>query len=279
MKKTNIERIIKQGSTKQKIKLFFTDIAYSNTVGYKTAELIEDGDNLTVKSRDYILTDRDKNIIFQSIKKPKDKEYYEYLRLGNKAFLMFKTTITNYTKDFDYWTVVLQGYTGVILLHKSYQLMINEIMETFDGLTLEDEKLRERLIKKTLETLKPFGATKGKPSGYLHSINIGLANEDGYKLSKLIEEINEKIIDAKEFIKGIETFLSKQLPLQPYKKFVKDEEDKIKTNIQKCIKYIESLKMPSEKLQDNERYKILNWDEVEVEVTDEDIEDIKRAGL
>ena len=97
-------------------------------------------------------------------------------------------------------------------------------------------------------------------------------------MSEVIEVINEKIIDAKEFIKGVETFLIKRLPLQPYKKFIKDEEDKIKTNIQKCIKHIESIK-EDEKLLDDEMYKILNWDEVEVEITDEDIEDIKRAGL
>lgn len=260
MKKTDIERIIKQGSTRQKIKLYFTDVAYFNT---------------TVKN---LLTDKERDIIFNSIKEPKDIKHWEELRTWNKAFLMFKPTITSYTKDFDYWNAVLQGYTGVINLHKSYQFMINEIMETFTGLTLEDEKLREQLIKKTLDTLKPFGATKGKPSGYLRSINIGLACLDSYKLSEVIEVINEKIIDAKEFIKGVETFLIKRLPLQPYKKFIKDEEDKIKTNIQKCIKHIESIK-EDEKLQDDEMYKILNWDEVEVEITDEDIEDIKRAGL
>jgi len=34
-----------------------------------------------------------------------------------------------------------------------------------------------------------------------------------------------------------------------------------------------------EELQEDERFKILYWDEVEVKVTDEDIEDIKNAGL
>ena len=39
MRKTDIERIIKQGSTRQKIKLYFTDVAYFNTKGIAQAEL------------------------------------------------------------------------------------------------------------------------------------------------------------------------------------------------------------------------------------------------
>lgn len=39
MKQTDIERIIKQGSPKQKIKLYFTDIAHFNTIGQYTAKI------------------------------------------------------------------------------------------------------------------------------------------------------------------------------------------------------------------------------------------------
>ena len=261
MKKTNIERIIKQGSTKQKIKLYFTDIAHFNTVGN-------------------LLTDKERDIIFNSIKEPKDIKHWEELRTWNKVFLMFKPIISTYTKSFDYLNSEIRRVTHNILLHKSYQYIINDIIKTFDGLTLEDEKLRERLIKKTLESFKahPFDAKKADPPGYLKSIVIPQTYNVG-ELVKSIEFLNEKIIDAKEFIKGIETFLSKNLPLQPYKQFLKDEEDKIKTNIEKCKEWVEITHKIEGELQDDERYKILNWDEVEVEVTDEDIEDIKRAGL
>lgn len=288
MKKTDIERIIKQGSTKQKIKLYFTDIAYFNTVGQYTADIIGSGDTATLDRPDKILTDKEKDIIFNSIKEPKDTKYWEELRTWNRAFLMFKPTITTYAKNFDYLTAQLSKFTVVRILHKSYEDAINDILEV-----VEEKKLRETLVKTALESLKQFDAMKYQEKGFLPFIEIPEANING-KVWLLVEILNEKIKEAKEYIKGIETFLNKQLPLQPYKQFLKDEEDKIKANIQECRELIEAFTLgktvenemdkaikvkTKEELQDEERYKILNWDEVEVEVTDEDIEDIKNAGI
>ena len=45
---------------------------------------------------------------------------------------------------------------------------------------------------------------------------------------KYMDKLNEKIKEAKEYIEGIRTFLNKYLPLQPYKEFLKEAEDKIK---------------------------------------------------
>lgn len=287
MRKTDIERIIKQGSTKQKIKLYFTDIAYFNTVGIKTAQIKGSGDTVTMDIPEKILTDRERDIIFNSIKEPKDIKYWEELRTWNKAFLMFKPTITTYTKNFDYLTAQLSKYTVVRLLHKSYEDAINDILEV-----VEEKKLRETLVKTALESLKQFDAKKYQEKGFLPFIDIPEANRNG-KVWLLVEVLNEKIQEAKEYIKGIETFLNKQLPLQPYKQFLREEEDKIKANIQECRTLIEAFTLgrtvendldkaievkTKEELQDEERYNLLNWDEVEVEVTDEDIEDIKNAG-
>lgn len=288
MRKTDIERVIKQGSIKQKIKLYFTDIAYFNTVGIKTAQIKGSGDTATLDRPEKILTDRERDIIFNSIKEPKDIKYWEELRTWNKAFLMFKPTITTYAKNFDYLTSQLSKYTVVRLLHKSYEDAINDILEV-----VEEKKLRETLVKTALESLKQFDAKKYQEKGFLPFIEIPEANINS-KVWLLVEVLNEKIKEAKEYIKGIETFLNKQLPLQPYKQFLREEEDKIKANIQECRTLIEAFTLgrtvendldkaievkTEEELQDEERYKLLNWDEVEVEVTDEDIEDIKRAGI
>lgn len=273
MRKTDIERIIKQGSTKQKIKLYFTDIAYFNTVGVKTAQIKGSGDTATMDRPEKILTDRERDIIFNSIKEPKDIKYWEELRTWNKAFLMFKPTITIYTKNFDYLTAQLSKYTVVRLLHKSYEDAINDILEV-----VEEKKLRETLVKTALESLKQFNAMKYQEKGFLPFIEIPNINGEVWLL---IEVLNEKIKEAKEYIKGIETFLNKQLPLQPYKQFLREEEDKIKANIQECRTFIRpfTLGKTEEELQEEERYKILDWDKVEVEVTDEDIEAIKNAGI
>lgn len=283
MRKTDIERIIKQGSTRQKIKLYFTDVAYFNTKGMAQAEL--KGSKLELK--DEILTDKERDLIFNSIKEPKDIKYWEELRLWNKAFLMFKPTITTYTKNFEYLTAQLSKYTTVRLLHKIYEDGINDILEV-----VEDEKLRETLVETALKSLNTFDAIRYQEEGFLPFIEIPEANIDG-KVLLLIEILNEKIKEAKEYIEAIRIFLNKYLPLQPYKEFLKEAEDKIKGEIEECRGCIEAFTLgrtietpldkaievtPGLELPD-EGFNILRWEDVEVEVEDEDIEDIKRAGL
>jgi hypothetical protein len=286
MRKTDIERIIKQGSTRQKIKLYFTDVAYFNTKGMAQAEFKGSGDSLRLEKKDKILTDKERDIIFNSIKEPKDIKYWEELRTWNKAFLMFKPNITTYTKNFDYLTAQLSKYTVVNLLHKGYENAINDILEV-----VEDKKLREKLVETALNSLNMFDAIRYQEEGFLPFIEIPEANMDG-KVWLLIEKLNEKIKEAKEYIEGIRTFLNKQLPLQPYKEFLNEAEDKIKAKIEECRELIEVFTLgrtietpldkaievtPGSELPD-ERFNILRWEDVEAEVTDEDIEDIKNAG-
>jgi len=287
MRKTDIERIIKQGSTRQKIKLYFTDVAYFNTKGMAQAELKGSGDSIRLESKDQILTDKERDLIFNSIKEPKDIKYWEELRTWNRAFLMFKPTITTYTKNFDYLTAQLSKYTVVRLLHKGYEDSINDILEV-----VEDEKLRETLVETALKSLNKFDAIRYQEEGFLPFIKIPEANIDG-KVWLLIEVLNEKIKEAKEYIEGIRVFLNKQLPLQPYKEFLKEAEDKIKGEIEECRGLIEAftvgrtIETPLDKAIEvtpglelpDERFSILRWEDVDVEVTDEDMEDIKRAGL
>lgn len=283
MRKTDIERIIKQGSTRQKIKLYFTDVAYFNTKGISQAEF--KGSKL--ERKDDILTDKERDLIFNSIKEPKDIKYWEELRTWNKAFLMFKPTITTYTKNFEYLTAQLSKYTTVRLLHKIYEDGINDILEV-----VEDEKLRETLVETALKSLNMFDAIRYQEEGFLPFIEIPEANIDG-KVLLLIEILNEKIKEAKEYIEAIRTFLNKYLPLQPYKEFLKEAEDKIKGEVEECRGFIEAFTLgrtietpldkaievtPGSELPD-EIFNILRWEDVEVEVEDEDIEDIKRAGL
>lgn len=287
MRKTDIERIIKQGSTRQKIKLYFTDVAYFNTKGQFQAELKGSGDSLRLEIKDKILTDKERDLIFNSIKEPKDIRYWEELRTWNKAFLMFKPSITTYTKNFDYLTAQLSKYTLANLLHKVYEDAINDILEV-----VEDKKLREKLVETALNSLNTFDAIRYQEEGFLPFIEIPEANING-EVWLLIEVLNEKIKEAKEYIEGIRIFLNKSLPLQPYKEFLKDAEDKIKAEVEECRELIESFTLcktiethldkaievtPGSELPD-ERFNILRWEDVEVEVTDEDIEDIKRAGL
>jgi hypothetical protein len=270
MRKTDIERIIKQGSTRQKINLYFTDVAYFNTKGIAKAELKGSGENMRLEVKDRILTEKERVLICNSIKEPKDIKYWEELRTWNKAFLMFKPTITACTINFDCITSQFSAYAAVRLLHKAYEEAINDILEV-----VEDKKLREKLVNTALESLQMFGAIRYQEEGYLPFIEI-LGDHDDIdgKVWRLIKQFNEITKDAKEYIEAMKTILNKFLPLQPYKEFLNEEENKIKTNIEKCRKFLKALEVA----QGLELPDIMRWEDVEVEITSEDIKDIKNAG-
>ena len=279
MKKTDIERIIKQGSIKQKIKLYFTDLAYFNTVGIHTTSYEEAGDTIKVNIQDKILTDKERDIIYDSIKDPKDIKYYEKLRSWNKAFLMFKPSVTLYAMDFSYLTAKISEKTGLALMCIAMEETVNDLLEEVEV----DKKLREELVKKALESLekKSIRAERYQEEGYLPFIQI---SEDNMRdvLLDLLGILNKKIKEAKEYIKTIEAFLNKNLPLQPYRDFLRKEEESIKANIGECKKFIDVYVLGiavKDNVENQERYKILTWEEVEVEVEDEDLEDIKSAGI
>lgn len=255
MEKLAVEKIIKEGSGRQKIKLYFTDLALFN------CRSLSPGANIPAR----VLTNEERAVIFNSIKERKDIKYWEDVRVNNKAFLMFKPTISTYSKTFDYLTAEISKHVGWALVNRYYEDAINKILEE-----VEEEELREKLVKKTLENLKEFKAKKYQRKGFLPLIEI--PQTDIRKANSLISELNQQIKEAKGFIKGVETFLNKSLPLQPYKKFIKEEEARIKKNIEKAREVIMELK-PEE-----QKFSILYWDKVKVEITDEDLKDIKNAG-
>lgn len=286
MKQTDIERIIKQGSVKQKIKLYFTDVAYFNITGINNSNI--EGSHL--KTKDQVLTDKERDLIFNSVKDPKDIKYWGELRTWNRAFLMFKPTISNHRYNFKYLTAQLSKYVVINLLHKNYEEAINDILDV-----VEDKKLREIMVKKALESLEVVKAKRYQEKGFLPFIEIRETNTET-NTRELVELINEKIKEAKEFIEAIKQFLNKQLPLQPYKQFVKEEEEMIKAELKECRELIESFFLLPEGLQPDQdkdfieiaeklnlpdilRYKIDLWEDIEVEITEEDIEDIKNAGI
>jgi hypothetical protein len=279
MKRNEIERIIKQGSMKQKIKLYFTDLAYFNTVGINSSSIVEEGDTTRLDTPDQILTAKEKDIIYQSIKEPKDIKYYENLRSWNKAFLMFKPNITLFTKDLSYLTAQISEKTGIALMCIAMEETINDLLEEVEV----DKKLREKLVKKALESLeeKSIRAERYQEEGYLPFIQISEDNMRDAVLD-LVEILNKKIKVAKEYIKTLEAFLNKNLPLQPYRDFLRKEEESIKANIGECRRFIDVYFLGiaiKDNVENLERFKILTWEEVEVEVVDEDIEDIKSAGI
>ena len=92
MKNTEIERILKQGSVRQKRKLYITDIALCNVDLNNIKFTYIDGE-MDIKGTP-LLTVKESDLLWSSIKDPKDVEYYNELRKWNQAFLLFKEKLT-----------------------------------------------------------------------------------------------------------------------------------------------------------------------------------------
>jgi hypothetical protein len=198
MRKIDIEKIIKQGSTKQKIKLYFTDIALFNTViptEQLKAEIKDAEDILTKDHKEFLLTNKERDLIFNSIKDKKDVAYYERLRVFNRGFLMFKPIIKENRNRISYLTAVLSKVDLAIHLHSFYENVINDILEE-----VEDKKLRDKLVNKALESLKVLKAKKYQKKGFLPFIDIPELEKNIALVIEIVEKINTSAKDAKEYI-------------------------------------------------------------------------------
>ena len=272
MKKTDIELIIKKGSIRQKIKLYFTDIAHFNITGVHTAEFKGSGDSLRLEVKDRILTDRERDLIFDSVKDPKDIKYYNELITWNRAFLLFKDKLTGDWNYFKYITAKINGFYISRIIQINFENAINDTFEE-----VEDKKLREKVVNKAIKSLKFYNASKYQEKGFLPFIDIKYNDAEG--LFKSIEILNSRIKETKEYIETLRTFLNKQLPVQPYKEFLKYQEEKIKAEIEQCREYVGIFLKSEEFMDEVEKINILRWEDVEIKVSDEDIEDIKNAGI
>jgi hypothetical protein len=299
MKQTDIERIIKQGSIRQKIKLFFTDVAHFNTAGQYTAEVTEEGE---LEVKDTILTPRERNLIYSSVKEPKDIKYYSELRLNNKAFILFMPRLQARVNRLMYLKALLRGYTNIANINTIYEGAINDMLDK-----VADSKQRELLLGTLIDSLDTYKAERYQEKGFKPFIVIPNSNKK--EVEDVVKAINKTALDVKEFTETLKEFLKDALPLQPYKEFLKTEEDKAKAELWDCIKHIKGYssavseghipgavekftKEYKDKYQSEpsvmdvilgvdipQELKIKGWDEIEVEVLDEDLQNIKNSGL
>jgi hypothetical protein len=249
MKQTDIERILKQGSVKQKIKLYMTDVAYFNTNGLQTIDIkLLEKENI-LRSRDELLTDKEREILWNSIKEPKDIEYYNNLRTYNSAFLMFKDRLSVNL-------VRLQAIYYLILMEFTERLNRNEKFVLVESILdfIPDKKTRDKALNKANEL------RKGEK-----------------KLKDEIKENTELSIEyakiCKEYVIMFKTILANDLPLKPYKDWVEIQEQTLKG----LIKLIHTITVNA--LTPPDFPKIELYDEIKAEITDEDIEDFKNAGI
>jgi hypothetical protein len=265
MKRTDIERIIKQGSVRQKIKLYMTEIALVN-VDWENLDYEIRGKELDIKGTK-LLSNKESELLFNSIKDPKDIKYYNELRNWNAAFLLFKdklsTELANLRAVYFFISV---SYAEEIKRNESTDI-VNEILDL-----IPDKKTREKVLNKAVELTKEDGGEiyqeKGSPK-YL-DISSSLFWRD---IKQPTQTAIKKAKSCKMYVTMFKTILENNLPLKPYKDWV-DEQEKTLKQLTKAIYDMTVLEDTPPDFPIIERY-----EEIEAIITDEDIEDFKSSGL
>ena len=245
MRKIDIDKVIKGGSVRQKIKLYMTDIALANI-------------DWTNQQKELLLSDKQRDELWRSIKDPKDIKYYNDLRNANRGFLLFKPQITickfQISLNSSNWTnIAMDGWNN------EYNTgIINSLLDLY-----ETDKAREKATKIVSRYLD---ATRGKEK------EIIISSEEKYqKAREWAHKVNERAKYAKELISFLKVILSKDLPLQPYINWLKKEESDIINILQKSNKA--STLIPN-------GGNILRYEDIIIDaITEDDLSEFKNVGL
>ena len=247
MRTYNKEKILKEGTMREKIKLYFTHIAEKNISG-------ED-----------LLTEAEIDAIYFNIEAPQDVHYYSGLRRYNKTFLILTTRLqalkNKLLKNIAEVYLEISKIELIVAQENSFNtiselLLKNEPAEKIDKTKKSLEKIREKLIKDSSELL---GEQKKK------------------EIQDIISKINDNILSNKKAV-GQMKYLLKKLPLSPYKQYIKGEEKQINENIVNAKRLIDkhledvNIRPAQNEGDENGGYYIQNWEDIEINVDLVDLE-------
>ena len=268
MAKINIDEFLSTASPKDVILLYFTYLAGSNLSSYTGED-----DLLNPEQIKIIRTE-----IQRIVKDKKYKDYFNNLVIANRSFLYMYPHIVGLVNGAKHYNSSIDNLINLTLSNKRYENTINTILEQ-----IEDRDLREKIFNKIA-------------SNYMENEAISISKDyDKYlqlrqydndkNILLLIEDINRELPIAKGRIMNLKSFLKKYLPLKPYRDFLNSQEkDLLKTtknSIESITKYlnIKNASIPEEQkylLTDN--YKIIPYNEIEIEVSQEYLKALKLAG-
>ncbi len=265
MKRTDIERILKQGSVKQKIKLYMTDIALLN-VDFNNLDYEIKGEDFNIKGSK-LLSKKERDLLWSSIKEPKDIEYYNELRTWNGAFLMFKDRLSIDLMRLKAIAFAINGFNIEEIKRAEGRDLVNEILDL-----IPDKKTREKVLNKAIELTKRDGGRQYQEKGHPKYLDI-----DRSIWWTDIKSPTETAIEAakscKLYIEMFKRILTNHLPLKPYKDWVEAQEK----HLNKLITAIHEITILEDTPTDFPKIEL--YQEIMVDITDEDIEDFKNAGI
>ena len=265
MKRTDIERIIKQGSVRQKIKLYMTDIALVNT-DWDNLDFEIRGKELNIKGTK-LLSDKERELLWSSIKDPKDVKYYNDLRTWNGAFLMFKDRFSIDLMKLQAIYYLISVSSEAETRRSECKDLVNDILDL-----IPDKKTREKALNKAIQLTKGDGGRKYQEKGVPKYLDI-----DRSLWWTEIERRTEMAIatakGCKEYIVMFKTVLTNHLPLKPYKDWVEAQEKKLKT----LITAIHDTTILEDTPPDFP--KIEPYEEIKAQITEGDVEDFKSSAI
>lgn len=265
MKRTDIERIIKGGSVRQKIKLYMTDIALVN-IDWNNLDYEIKGKELNIKGTK-LLSDKERELLWSSIKEPKDVKYYNDLRTWNGAFLMFKEKFSIDLMKLQAIFYLISVSNGEEIERSKCRDVVNEILDL-----IPDKKTREKALNKAIELTKGDGGREYQEKGYPKYLDIDRSLW-WTEIRRPTEIAIATAKSCKEFIVMFKTVLTNNLPLKPYKDWVEAQEKRLKTLITAIYETTILEDTPPD------FPKIELYEEIEAQITEEDVEDFKSSGL
>lgn len=264
MKKTDIERIIKQGSVRQKIKLYMTDIALLN-VDWDNLDYEIKGKDVNIKGTK-LLSEKERELLWSSIKDPKDVKYYNDLRTWNGAFIMFKDRFSIDLMRLRAIFYLVSVTSGETREREKSRDLINELLDLYP-----DKKTREKALNKAIELTKGDGGKEYHEEGCPKYLDIDRALFWA-EIKKPTEMAISTAKSCKEYIVMFKTILANNLPLKPYKDWVEAQEKHLKT----LITALHDTTILEDTPTDFPKIEL--YQEIVAEITEEDIEDFKNAG-
>ena len=264
MKRTDIERVLKQGSVRQKIKLYMTDIALLN-VDWNNLDYEIKGMDLNIKGTK-LLSEKERELLWSSIKDPKDVKYYNELRTWNGAFVMFKDRFSIDLMRLRAIFYLISVSNGEEMMRAKSRDLVNEILDL-----IPDKKTREKALNKAIELTKGDGGREHQEKGYPKYLDIGRSMWWA-EIRKPTEMAISTAKSCKEYIVMFKRILANNLPLKPYKDWVEAQEKHLKT----LITALHDTTILEDTPTDFPKIEL--YQEIVAEITEEDIEDFKNAG-
>ena len=285
MRPINKEKIIKEGTMREKIKLYFTHIALGNVWLEKKP----------------LLTEPEIMAIYTKIKEPKDIKYYDTLRRFSNLFIqMLKPAIIRNRYDLEkqlYYLsntiaqVEIKNQTNLLRLQEQKMTLMEQSERLIKSLQNYQDLNAELNLRNFTEQIIYYNETGKKIGDEIYKLQKEIAEgnktekvELNKKIVVFVKEVNQLIDTTKTYLEEYKLYVKKLLPLQVYKEFIQKEEiiaihtiENIKEIIEKYLNE-KDIYPPTKPEDKNGKFYIYSWDDVEVDIEEKELEFYKRLA-